>query len=356
MGSSNFNLKQLIDDYIDRIRVQGSITGSDAEELTNHLYDSTEAISKQGLSEEEAFIVACKRLGTATTLTEEYSKVNTSVKTNKVWAYLFLGFNFLYALPALFFTGVAILYFLVYKNFNTSLISTIIITSFHLLFSAFVWYIVSNKRNISNFIEKQIELNGIRFVCISFIPLLINVIPLVRFFTKIETAQLLTYPVYRFGSSFSEFSLYVALISIAAAVISLIFSINKLENLTLKTLFQRPSIGFLLLFGIILELFAASTRAIRMESIVGHALIFSSVYMAASFLIAFYNKANTINKYLLIALSLGLLLELTAGFIADRDRGDTFYTIYFVSGMLLGVILGRHLGIKFQNRDLQVSS
>lgn len=68
MGSSNFNLEQLISDYIDRIRIQGSITGSDAEELTNHLYDATEALNKQGLSEEEAFIIACKRLGTEAVL------------------------------------------------------------------------------------------------------------------------------------------------------------------------------------------------------------------------------------------------------------------------------------------------
>lgn len=350
MGSSSFNLNQLINDYVGHIRIQGSITGADAEELTNHLYDATDALRKQGLNEEEAFIIASKRLGTEALLTEEYGKVNTSVKTNKIWAYLILGFNFLYALPALFFTGVAILYFLVYQNFNTSTLSVVIITSFHLVFSAFVWYIVRNKLKISNFIEKQVELNSIRIVCISFIPLLINAVPVMRLFTKTDMAYILKYPVYGFDSNFSEFSFYIALISIMAGVLSLVFSINKAENLTLKTLFQRPSTAFLLLFGFFVELFAASTRSIHIESIIGNTLIFSLVYMSASFLIAFYNKESNI-KYLLIALTLGILMETTVGFAADVDRGDTYYTLYSVAGILLGIITGRYLGIKLHHQN-----
>ncbi len=177
MGSSNFNLQQSINNYINLIRSQGSITGSDAAELTAHLFDATDALQSQGLSEEEAFTIACKRLGNEAVLTEEYSKVNTTVKTNKVWAYLFIGFNLLYALPSLFFSAVALLYLLVYRNFSTSITSVFIITSFHLLFSASIWYIVKQKRQISHFIEKQVELNTFRFVCLSFIPLFLNAIP-----------------------------------------------------------------------------------------------------------------------------------------------------------------------------------
>ena len=351
MGSSNFNLRQSINNYIDLIRSQGSITGSDAAELTAHLFDATDALRKQGLSEEEAFTIACKRLGNEAVLTEEYSKVNTSVKTNKIWAYLFIGFNLLYALPSLSFTAIAAFYLLVYKNFSTSITSVFIITTFHLLFSAFVWYIVKNKRKISHFIEKQVELNTLRFVCLSFIPLFMNVIPFGAF-SKLERSWALKYPVHVFNSSIIEFSFYVAVMSMIAGVLSLVFSINKTENLTLKTLFQKPSVLLLLSFGVVVELFAASTRALHIQNLIGSAVVFGLVYIAASFLITIYNNKSSVNRYLMIAMFFGLLMEIAVGIYADLDRGNTYFTVYFVSAMLLGIGLGRYLGVKLQNRNL----
>jgi len=350
MGSSNFNLRQSINNYIDLIRSQGSITGSDAAELTAHLFDATDALRKQGLSEEEAFTIACKRLGNEAVLTEEYSKVNTSVKTNKIWAYLFIGFNLLYALPSLSFTAIAALYLVVYENFSTSMTSVFIITTFHLLFCAFVSYIVKNKRAISHFIEKHVELNTLRFVCLSFIPLFINVIPFGAF-SKLERSWALKYPVYVFNSSVIEFSFYVAVMSMIAGVLSLVFSINKTENLTLKTLFQKPSVLFLLSFGVVTELFAASTRAMHIESLVGSALVFGLVYMAASFLITFYNYKSNVNRYLLITMFFGVFMEIAVGIYADISRGDTYFTVYFVSGILLGIGLGRYLGVKLHDQN-----
>ena len=69
MGSSNFNLEQSINNYISLIQNQGSLTGSDVAELTAHLHDATDALKQRGLSEEEAFTIACKRLGNETVLT-----------------------------------------------------------------------------------------------------------------------------------------------------------------------------------------------------------------------------------------------------------------------------------------------
>jgi len=350
MGSSNFNLQQSINHYISLIQIQGSITPSDAAELTAHLYDATDALKQQGLSEEEAFTIACKRLGNEIILAEEYSKVNTSVHTNKVWAYLFIGFNLLYALPSIFLSIVALLYHLVYKHFNTSLTSVCIITAFHLVFTAFVWYIVKSKKEISRFIEKQVDQNNLRFVCITFIPLFLNTIPL-RYFSNIEQSVALRYPVYAFNSSISEFSFYIAIMSIIAGTLSLIFSINKTENLTISVLFQKPSVPFLFSFGVVIELFAASTRSIRMNSIAGSAITFGLIYMAASFLIAFYNKKDSIRKYLIISMLFGFLMEIGFGFIADTERGDTYYTVYFVSAMILGIVIGSYIGIKLRDQN-----
>lgn len=349
MESSNFNLDQSISNYINLISNQGSITRSDAAELSGHLYDATEALIKQGLSAEESFLIACKRLGNETLLAEEYSKVNTSVKTNRIWAYLFVGFNLFSGLWSLVIMAVAIFYFLIFQHFNTSGTGTIIVTTFHILFTAFLWYTLKYKRAVSHFIEKQVEQNPVRLVCITFIPQLINLL-LQRSFREIDKWTALRYPVYAFQSSWVEFSFLVAVMTILAVVVGLIFSINKVENLSLKSLFQKPTIPFLLVSGLLVELLAASTRAIRTESMVVHAFAFGLIYMAASFLIAYYNESRNINKYLMVMVSLGLILEITVGSYADMDRGNTYYTVYFVAGLLSGVMSGRFLGARLNHK------
>ena len=350
MESSTFNLKQSIDDYINQIKNQGSITSSDATELTAHLYDAADSLTKLGLSEEEAFTIACKRLGSEEVLTEEYSKVNPSLKMNKVWAYLFAGFNMLYALPSLILTGVSLLYLSVYQNYGSSHLSGFIITGFHFILTILIWYIVGQKRRISQFIEKQVQENSLRFVCFSFIPFLIpllfQIIPSLRIKNRPELNSALTFPVYKFDSDLSEFSFYLTLLSGIGALVSLVFSINKVENVSLKTVFNKPSIGFLMVTGIVLELFAASTRAINTDSILVSALMFALIYFFASFLITFYNSQNRVNRNLFIFSFFGVAVEILVGIRADIDRGNTIYTVYYVSFMLLAILLGRLMGIK----------
>ena len=71
MEASKFNLGQSVNNHVSQIKQQGSLTDSDAQELTAHLYDATDDLKKHGLSEEEAFIVARKRIGSKEELTKE---------------------------------------------------------------------------------------------------------------------------------------------------------------------------------------------------------------------------------------------------------------------------------------------
>jgi O-antigen/teichoic acid export membrane protein len=50
---------------------------SDLEELEIHMRDEMESLGDKGLSNEEAFFVASRRLGDGTNLTHEFAKVNT---------------------------------------------------------------------------------------------------------------------------------------------------------------------------------------------------------------------------------------------------------------------------------------
>ena len=137
----------------------------------------------------------------------------------------------------------------------------------------------------------------------------------------------LTYPIREFNSDLVEFSYYLALLSMIGGAVGLIFSINKTENLTLKTLFEKPSTFFLIAFGIVLELFAASTRSIDTDSIWATALIFSLVYFSASFLISFHNSNGRVNKYLIIAMLFGVAMELIVRIHADFTQ-SSFSTLY----------------------------
>ncbi len=92
MEKPQFNLQQAISQTISHLQELGSITISDYQELRAHLEDSTEMLISIGLSEEEAFLIAQKRLGHPQVLTEEYAKVNHSLRTDKTWALLLAGF------------------------------------------------------------------------------------------------------------------------------------------------------------------------------------------------------------------------------------------------------------------------
>lgn len=349
MESSNFNLQQSVDDYIGLIKKQGSLTNSDAIELTAHLYDATEALQRNNLTEEEAFMIARKRLGHAEVLTQEYGKVNTTVAMNKTWAYLFLGFNLIYSIPAILLLGVGSVYLAVYKFYAVSATATIIVTLFHLLFTCFVWYVVKQKNAISQFIEKQMSENIRRTVLLSFAPMLLCFF-LVPNLIKFNIYQALTYPAHVFDSSFAEFSQYFAIINIMLAILSLVFTINKNEGLNLKVAFEKPSIIALLCFGFVIELFAASTRAMHIEFIIVKAVIFGMVYFVPSFLIAFYNKGGKIDKYICFFAILGVSLETIVGINADSHRSSGHHlTIYFVSAMLICIIVGRLLGARIKS-------
>lgn len=60
------------------LSASGSFVFSDIEELESHLRDSVDALLSQGLSTEEAFLVAIKRLGDVSAVNEEFAKVSTA--------------------------------------------------------------------------------------------------------------------------------------------------------------------------------------------------------------------------------------------------------------------------------------
>lgn len=350
MGPADFDLQHSIDKYVQLIKGQGSTTSSDEAELTAHLYDACEDLMRHGLNEEEAFIVARRRLGDMEVLTEEYGKVNTTLSTNRVWAYLLIGAGLIPCAWQLLIFGGGYFYLTMYKYFSTSAVTIIAVTTFNVLLIGLIWYSVKRKQDISRYLEDRVTKRPIQTVLLSLIPL--AVVALIPSRIKGEISSATNYPVYKFQSDIAEFSLYLLMFSLVAGFLSLVFSLKSTKHISLKSLFEKPSAIFLLFFGLLVQLLAASTRGIHIESIVGSGFIFGLVYMAASFLIAYYNQKESLVKYLLVFSVIGFILEVSVGVVADIGRGDTIFTAYFASGLVLGVLSGALLGTKMKQTIL----
>jgi len=74
-------LEQLIADWRSELANSESIFPDNIDELEDHLRASVSHLVEQGLSDEEAFIVAARRIGTSTELGREFHKVNA----NLIW-------------------------------------------------------------------------------------------------------------------------------------------------------------------------------------------------------------------------------------------------------------------------------
>lgn len=79
--SSNFNLTAAIETWRNELAAQPQLTPDNRRELERHLIDSMADFRARGLADEEAFWLACRRIGRPQQLAEEYEKADPV----KVW-------------------------------------------------------------------------------------------------------------------------------------------------------------------------------------------------------------------------------------------------------------------------------
>lgn len=73
-----FNLARNIEEWLAEVSHSGSVSAQNLAELESHLRDSIAGLTAKGLSDQEAFIVASRRLGAPEMLNAEFRKVNGS--------------------------------------------------------------------------------------------------------------------------------------------------------------------------------------------------------------------------------------------------------------------------------------
>jgi hypothetical protein len=81
------SLEKQIDAWRTHLRKSRAITGPDAKELEDHLREQVASLSAGGLSEDEAFLVAVKRMGAVDALTREFAREHS----DRLWKQLVLS-------------------------------------------------------------------------------------------------------------------------------------------------------------------------------------------------------------------------------------------------------------------------
>ncbi|HSH46697.1 MAG TPA: permease prefix domain 1-containing protein [Longimicrobiales bacterium] len=86
-GTPGETLEAQIEAWRAHLRGSQAITGPDAAELEDHLRERIASLREQGLSEDEAFLVAVKRMGAINTLTREFAREHSE----RLWKQLVLA-------------------------------------------------------------------------------------------------------------------------------------------------------------------------------------------------------------------------------------------------------------------------
>jgi len=313
--------------------------------------DATDDLQRGGLSQEEAFMIACKRLGDEQLLDEEYGKVNASVKTNKIWAYLLFGGNAFYTLPAIVHWLLSLLYLKVYKGLGTGDAAVSIITSSHFFICLMIAFAVINKNAISKFIEAQTQKRILLSIAVSFVPYLVLYLlhqtNRTMEFWKFDNESR-PYIERVFTSRWVSYSYYWIYFSIIGGAITLIFSINKPEHLSLKSLFTKPNALFLILTGVFMEILSASKGMIMTDNLALHVMVSGMIYFIPAFALSFYNKQNPL-KYLFLICLPGISLEIASKIIVSNTNTHD-HTILIILTELGFVVAGYFIGMKAKQR------
>jgi hypothetical protein len=108
-NKTSFDLNGEIRRWRDALALSPEFCGQDIDELECHLSDSLVELQNKGLSEEEAFIIATRRLGSVPALAKEFGRVNNPALWTDRLLWMVLGCAFIgivrsfYAMPLILF-------------------------------------------------------------------------------------------------------------------------------------------------------------------------------------------------------------------------------------------------------------
>lgn len=351
--AAKFDVEQAVKKHLAAIAATGSLMPEDSRELASHLGDSVEQLMLQGLSGEEAFLVATKRLGTERQLAAEYAKINPSMKANRIWVYLIFGFA---GILACFGLGELVLRFVHGLAVDRSSTATdILVIATHLSFCGAIGLLIYRQNVVAAYLQKQLQRQPLAIVLGALILFAATTWANNLFKTDVGVSAINRIPMYTLENHFVEFTFLLLLFTIFVGLLGLLFTVKNPENASLKQVFSRPSIWLLLVVGFATETLAASTRILPpYDSSLISAIYFGAVYFVGAFVITYFNKQGGI-RYLFWFGILGLLIEVIVGINGDIARASSGFgmlTPYYSLGLIAGVILGYLAATPYRRRRM----
>lgn len=86
-----FSINEAIEGWKQELAGRQTMTASDIEELEAHLQDEMDSLSIAGLSEEESFLIASRRIGNPESICQEFAKINAAVIWRNRFFWMIMG-------------------------------------------------------------------------------------------------------------------------------------------------------------------------------------------------------------------------------------------------------------------------
>ena len=356
---THFQLEVAVDSYLQQLGDKGNYTLEDLMELKIHLIDNVTELKKKDLEEEEAFLIAKKRLGKEEELGNEFSKVNGNKFYNRdlfvlvlsVSTYLFL--NYFYS-----FLGSTIKNFAIFQSKNI-MIWGIINYLFIIAFAISVMYLLFNCKSYINAAEKLFKRSPVNFSII-----LIAIIVMVYVFNrtigeKIFKTDMLSsdelsnrYSALEINHALGSYIISglfcVLILSLVITFIKSYKKVNVLQNIINDS-------GYIPLFfvGLFWDGVAASSRMIHHHTNLS-VYTFGIVWLIGMTIFNVHLRKNIlIRNFVFIAF--GFVFELAAGlWMNPALREGTPVSVYFIA-LVVGSATGYGVANFIKKRKLQVA-
>ncbi|NLW83023.1 MAG: hypothetical protein GXY41_01250 [Phycisphaerae bacterium] len=86
-----FSINEAIEGWKQELAGRQTMIASDIEELEAHLQDEMDSLSIAGLSEEESFVIASRRIGNPDSICQEFAKINATVIWRNRFFWMIMG-------------------------------------------------------------------------------------------------------------------------------------------------------------------------------------------------------------------------------------------------------------------------
>jgi hypothetical protein len=230
------NMEQKIVNWRNELMTIETVLPKNLDELEDHLRANISSLVEHGLSDEEAFLIATKRIGTNDSLTKEFGKVNGNVMWIQRFGWMIIGillFQILNGIWTLFAKGVS---WTTLMYASSTQVASILFVLISACLPVGIWLLVRNT------VKKEIDLQQhlkpiVQFAirkpkfAFSLFAFTLALIPIASFLIPVVTASAIPWEI------FGEFQYSVSIYQFAAGFLFPILGVAILAwlNQQLKT-------------------------------------------------------------------------------------------------------------------------